>query len=182
MNRYLEVQAQGLLEWLGSPPHSPAQKVFAGLLRLPHSAPLVPARLADQFGLALPDFSRALFELNRSKSLQVTEQPSDHASDFLYDFALLRTDLQSLAEGTPELMLASVDGLCLAQAGLSEEDCLREAARCHEGPGAGFPLVAPLHLGTSVLRLCSRTGIDAASPSLLRLARRLIGLSANPNA
>lgn len=176
MNRYLDVQAQGVLEWLGSPPVSPAQKVFVGLLRLPHSAPLVPARLAEQFGLALPDFSRALFELNRRKSLLVTEKVCDHSGDFHYDFTLLCADLRGLATGSPELLLASADGLCVAQQGLSEDDCTAQAARCHQGHGNGFALVAPLHLGTTVLRLCSRVAIDGASPALLRLARRLASL------
>ena len=176
MNRYLEVQAQGLLEWLGSPPDAPAQKVYSGLLHMQHSATLAPARLAHQFGLELPEFSRALFELNRRQSLQVTEHACDHTSDFHYDFALLCEDLRSLAAGTPQLMLASADGLCLSRQGLSDEDCLNEAACCHQGPGAGFALVAPLHLGATVLRLCSRASIDAASPALLRLVRRLISL------
>lgn len=182
MNRYLDVQAQGVLEWLGSPPDSPAQKVFAGLLRLPHSAPLLPARLAEQFGLDLQEFSRALFELNRRQSLQVTEQPSDYRSDFHYDFSLLCDDLRSLAQGEPQIMLASADGLCLAQQGLAEEACLRQAARCHEGPDAELALVAPLHLGSTMLRLCSRTTINMASPALLRLARRLISLPVCSNA
>jgi len=176
VSRYLEVQAQGLLAWLGSPPDTPAQKVFTGLLRLPHSVALVPARLADQFGLELPELSRALFELNRRQSLLVTDRAYDHGGDFRYDFALLCEDLRSLAVGTPQLMLASADGLCLARQGLSEEDCLQAAAHCHDGPDAGFSLMAPLHLGATVLRLFSRAGIDAASPALLRLVRRLISL------
>ncbi|KRI01028.1 hypothetical protein [Curvibacter sp. PAE-UM] len=176
MSRYLEVQAQGLLEWLGRPPTSPAQKVFSGLLRLPHSVALIPARLADQFGLELPDLSRALFELNRRQSLLVTDRACDHAGDFRYEFDLICEDLRSLAPGSPELMLAGTDGLCLAQQGLSEDTCLHQAARCHDGADAGFALVAPLHLGATVLHLCSRTRIDADSPALLRLVRRLVSL------
>ncbi len=176
MNRYLEVQAQGLLEWLGGPPISPAQKVFSGLLRLPHSVALVPARLADQFGLELPDLSRALFELNRRQSLLVTERAYDHGGDFRYEFDLICEDLHSLAQGSPQLMLAGPDGLCLAQQGLPADICLHQAARSHDGADAGFAFVAPLHLGATVLRLCSRTRIDADSPALLRLVRRLISL------
>ena len=177
MIRYLDVQAPGVLEWLGRQPDSPAQKVFAGLLRLPHSAPLLPARLAEQFGLDLPDFSRALFELNRHQSLRVTEHPSTYRSDFHYDFPLLCEDLRCLATGKPQIMLATPDGLCLAHQGLAEHDCMRWAARCHEGPDAEIPHVVPLYFGSTLLRLCSSTTINMTSPALLRLARRLISLA-----
>lgn len=176
MTRYLDIQARGVGQWLSSPPAAPAQRVFWGLLQMPRSAPLVPAELADRFGLDVADFSRALFELNRGHALQVTEQARDHAEHFVYDFDLLCADLRHLGSDTPQLMLASADGLCLAQLGLPEEICLQQAARCQHGASKEFPSVMPLHLGERVLHLCSPGTIDATNAALLRLARRLVGL------
>lgn len=176
MTRYLEIQARGLAQWLSEPAASPAQRVFWGLLQMPRSAPLRPAELADRFGLDVADFSRALFELNRGHALQVTEQAHDHAGHFVYDFELLCADLRQLAADTKPLMLANGDGLCLAQQGLSEDVCLRQAALCHHGASKEFPCVLALHLGECVLHLCSPATIDATNTALLRLARRLIGL------
>lgn len=178
MTRYLEIQAQGVLACLGQPPVTPAQRVFSGLLQLPRSAPLVAAELAARFGLELEDFSRALFELNRSRSLRVTDDARDHAAQFQPGIALLHEDLCALGASRPELLLATDDGLCLAQQGLPEELCLRQAALCHRGPSAEFPWVFPLHLGSRVIHLCSRHDIDTASAALLGLARRLVGLQA----
>lgn len=176
MSRYLEVQAQGVLEWLCRPPDFAAQKIFVGLLRMPHSVPLVPATLAAQFGLELREFSRALFELSRRSSLQVINQPRDHSAQSRFDFDLLREDLLALAPDTSKLMVATVDGLCLAQHGLEEEVCIRQAALCHQGPNPQFPCVIPLHLGARVVRLCSTGKINTSSEAFLRLARRLISL------
>lgn len=176
MNRYLEIRAPGIVDWLSRPPDSPAQQVFWGLLQLPCSVPLVPAQLAERFGMNLPDLSRALFELNRRNSLLVTHEAVDHAPEFDHDFALLCEDLRSLAEETPRLMLATADGLCLAQHGLPKEVCTQQAAICHQGPNQEFPCVIPLHLGSRTVRLCSPQPIPASSAALLRLARRLIGL------
>lgn len=175
MSRYLDLQAPGLAQWLGRAPTSPAQRVYLGLLQLPRSAPLAPARLAERFGLDLPDFSRALFELNRSNSVQVRETQEDHGTDFAADHALLCTDLGRLAGPAPAL-LAGDDGLCLAQQGLSEAACTEQAARCHQGPSREFPCVLPLYLGARPVHLCSPHPIDTTSAALLRLARRLIGL------
>lgn len=178
MTRYLEVQVQGVLAWLGQPPTAPAQRVFSGLLHLPRSAPLEAATLARQFGLGLEDFSRALFELNRTRSLRVTEEASDHAAQFQADLALLLEDLRELGADRPGLMLATADGLCLAQQGLSDEVCSRQAALCHRGPNPEFPCLVPLHVGDRPIHLCSTHEIDASSAALLRLTRRLIGLQA----
>lgn len=178
MTRYLELQVQGVLAWLDQPPTSPAQRVFSGLLHLPRSAPLVAATLAEQFGLGLEDFSRALFELNRSRSLRVTEQAYDHSAQFRADFALLCEDLRELGADQPGLLLATADGLCLAQHGLTEECCIRQAALCHRGPSQEFPCMIPLHVGGHTIHLCSTQDIDPSSAALLRLTRRLIGLHA----
>ncbi len=177
MSRYLALQAQGLAQWLGRPPTSPVQRVYLGLLHLPRSAPLAPARLAERFGLELPDFSRALFELNRSASLQVCETEEDHSAEYAADHALLCAELGRLAGPAPAL-LAGNDGLCLAQQGLTEAAGTEEAARCHQGPSRDFPCVMPLYLdlGGRPIHLCSPQPIDATSTALLRLARRLIGL------
>jgi hypothetical protein len=178
VTRYLEIQVQGVLAWLGPPSSSPAQRVFSGLLRLPRSAPLVAATLAEQFGMDLEDFSRALFELNRSRSLRVSDEAHDHSAQFHADFALLLEDLRDLGADRPELMLATTDGLCLARQGLSDEICLRQAAICHRGPSPEFPCVIPLHVSSRTIHLCSTQDIDASSDALLRLTRRLIGLQA----
>lgn len=178
MTRYLELQEQGVPAWLDQPPTSPAQRVFSGLLHLRRSAPLVAATLAEQFGMGLEDFSRALFELNRSRSLRVTDEAHDHSAQFDADFALLCEDLRELGADQPGLMLATADGLCLAQHGLSEERCSRQAALCHRGPSPEFPCVMPLHVSGRTIRLCSTRDIDPSSAALLRLARRLIGLHA----
>lgn len=178
MTRYLEIQVQGVLAWLGQPSTSPAQRVFSGLLHLPRSAPLVAATLAEQFGMDLEDFSRALFELNRSRSLRVTEEAHDHSAQFHADFALLHEDLRELGADGPQLMLATADGLCLAQQGLAADICSRQAALCHRGPSQAFPCMIPLHVGSRTIHLCSTQAIDASSAALLRLTRRLIGLQA----
>lgn len=178
MTRYLEIQTQGVLAWLGEPPVAPAQRVFSGLLHLPRSAPLVAAQLAEQFGMDLQEFSRALFELNRRQSLRVTEQALDHTAQFHFDFALLCEDLRELGADQPGLLLATADGLCLAQQGLPEEVCIRQAALCHRGPSQEFPRVIPLHVGNRTVYLCSAQDIDPSSAALLRLTRRLIGLQA----
>lgn len=177
MSRYLDIRAQGVAQWLTTAPGSPAQRLFWGLLQLPASAPLVPAELAHRFGLAVPECSRALFELNRGNGLQVQDQARDHTRDFVYDHALLCEDLRQLGGDTPQLMLAGADGLCLAQQGLPEEVCHDQAAICHEGPSKAFPCVIPLHLGELVVHLCSPQAIDTAHASLLRLVRRLMGLA-----
>lgn len=176
VTRYLELQARGAAQWLSSPPVSSAQKVVWGLLQMPHAAPLVPAELASRFDLEVAEFSRALFELNRSQALQVIEQAQDHAEHFVYDFELLRADLRLLGTGTPQLMLASADGLCLAQHGLPEDVCMRQAVLCHHGASQEFPSVLPLYLGERAVHLCSPGAIDASNSALLRLARRMIGL------
>ena len=176
MNRYLDIQAQGVVDWLCSPPESPAQKVFAGLLRLSDSAVLVPAQLAEQFGLNLQDFSRALFELNRRQSVQVIPEPQNHADELRADFALLCADLGDLAAQAQPLLLASNDGLCLAQQGLAEEACIKQAAECHRGENPQFPHVLPLHLSSGLFRLCSPAPIRTSHAALLRLARRLSSL------
>lgn len=175
MSRYLHLQAAGLLTWLAQPPLSPAQRVLAGLLALPHSAELVPARLAVAFGLDLPAFARALFELNRSRSLQVAGEVCDHREEFRPDHTRLCQDLQQLAPQAA-VLLADDAGLCLAQHGVSPADCSRQAALCHRGPSADFPFVMPLHLGPRRVYLCARTPVDVSGVALLRLARRLIGL------
>lgn len=164
------------MEWLSRPLDSPAQKVFSGLLQLPSSPLLVPAQLAERFGMSVQEFSRALFELNRRNSLLVTQESHDNAADFRYDHALLCADLGVLVADRPQLLLATAEGLCLAQQGLHEEICIHQAALCHQGPSKEFPYVMALHLGSSVVRLCSPQKIDASSSALLRLARRLIGL------
>ncbi|MEK9951255.1 MAG: hypothetical protein VW687_03705 [Curvibacter sp.] len=174
MSRYLDIHAQGLTQWLGAAPASPAQRVYWGLLQMPASAPLVPAELAERFGLAVPEFSRALFELNRGKGLQVQTQVHDHTQEFVYDHALLCEDLRELGGPTPQLMLAGADGLCLAQQGLPEEVCSHQAAVCHAGPSPAFPCVIPLHLGERVVHLCSPQVLDTACAPLLRLVRRLL--------
>ncbi len=175
MSRYLHLQAPGLAQWLGQPPRSPTQRVLAGLLAMPLSAELVPARLARGFGLDLTAFSRALFELNRSRSLQVSMQAQDHTAEFTGDHARLCQDLAQL-EPQSAVLLAGDDGLCLAQQGLPEEVCIHQAALCHLGPSREFPCVMPLHLGARVVHLCSPAPIDMTGAALLRLARRLIGL------
>lgn len=143
---------------------------------MPHSAPLVPAQLAERFGLSVPEFSRALFELNRCKSLYVTQEAYDHTAQFHHDVVLLCEDLRALAMDGQQLLLASADGLCLAGLGLSEKVCTHQAAVCHQGSSQDFPYVIPLHLGTHIVRLCSAEKIDGANAALLRLARRMIGL------
>lgn len=175
MNRYLDIQSQGIPRWLASPPTSPAQRVFWGLLQMASSAPLVPAELARRFGLTVPELSRALFELNRANSLRVHEQAQDHEQDFIYDFALLCEDLRELGGDEAKIMLASDDGLCLAQAGLPEEVCNHQAAVCPAGPNNEFPCVVPIHLGRSVVHLCAHRAILTAGAPLLRLVRRLLG-------
>lgn len=176
MTRYLQVQAQGIPRWLGQPATTPAQRVFWGLLQMPGDVALVPAELAARWGLALADFSRALFELNRDHALRVSAEAHSHADQFSYDFALLREDLRQLGGENPQLLLAGADGLCLAQQGLPDEVCTYQAAVSHAGSSREFPCVVPLHLGAAVVRLCSPHAIDTANAALLRLVRRLIGL------
>lgn len=176
--RYLDVQANGILAWLGSPLQSPAQRVYAALLRQRCSPALVPARLAEQLGVEGEALPRALFELNRAGSIQVCTEVRDYEHDFHCDHALLCEDLRDLgAHEMPQLLLACDDGLCLAQQGLTEEVCINQAAVCYRGPNRQFPHVQPIYLDSQPVRLCSIAPLRSASPALLRLARRLIGMS-----
>lgn len=166
------------MAWLGRPLHSPAQRVYAALLRQRRSPALVPARLAEQLGLEGEELARTLFELNRAGSIQVCTEVRDHEHDFHYDHALLCEDLRDVgAHEVPQLLLAGDDGLCLAQQGLTEEVCITQAAVCYRGPNRLFPHVLPIHLDFRPVRLCSSAPLRSAPPSLLRLARRLIGMS-----
>lgn len=177
MTRYLDVQASGIPAWLNRPLLSPAQTVYAALLRQRRSPAVAPARLAEPLGLTEDELSRALFELNRAGSIQVCTEVRDHERDFHYDHALLRADLRELAaHGMPQLLLAGEDGLCLAQHGLSEAVCIEQAAVCSRRPSRQFPHVLPIYLDRRPLRLCSITPLRGAPLALLRLVRRLLAL------
>jgi len=177
VSRYLDIQAQGVVEWLTRPATSAEQLVFAGLAQVPHSVPLETAVLAKRFGLEIQDFARVLFELNRRKSIVLTQEEQDHSVQFDFDFAALSADLNALSCGQPQLMLVTSEGLCIAQQGLSDEECTRHAADCQGLPESGWPVVMPLHLGQESLWLCSKTPIDTSGDALLRLVRRFLGLA-----
>lgn len=190
MGRYLQPRPAGVLAWLCVKPPSPERRLFEHLLGAADAVALDVPALARALSLPARTVARALFALNRHSSVAVQDSaeplaaaasPAMHPAAGL-GLAALAQDMAGIAQPQGQIMLASDDGFCIAQAGLSAPQAQRLAAQLPLGDGAAPNFHAALCFGDRTLHFYASPAIDLAHPLMLRLGARLLRACQRPGA
>lgn len=182
MTRYLRARPGGVLTWLSVRSPSPERRLFEHLLDASDRVELNVPALAASLCLPARAIARALFALNRHSSIAVQDAAAPlaaAASPVLHragrpGLAGLEQDLMEIAQAHGEMLLASEDGFCIAQAGLSPEGAQRLAARLPLGGELATSSRTALCFGDRTLHFYASSGIDLKHPLMLRLGARLL--------
>ena len=182
MSRYLQAQPDGVLVWLSVRPPSLERRLFEHLLAAPQTLELNVPALAAALGHPVPSVARALFVLNRHASIAVQDgvAPLSAAASpamrggMHQGISGLDQDLTDICCEQGEIMLASDDGFCIAQAGLSPERAQWLAAQLPSGDGLTQSFRAVLCFGGRTLHFYASPGINLKHPLMLRMGVHLL--------
>ena len=182
MARYLQARPAGVLAWLCVKLPSPERRLFEHLLGAPDAVAFDVPALARALGLPARAVAHALFALNRHSSVAVEDSaeplaaaasPAMHSAAGL-GMAALAQDMAQIAQPHGQIMLASSDGFCIAQAGLSAPQAQRLAAQLCRGDSSVPDFHEALCFGDRTLHFYASAGVDLAHPLMLRLGARLL--------
>lgn len=181
MSRYLLPRPGGVLTWLSVRPPSLERRLFEHLLGAPAAVELNVQALASALCHPVQAIARALFALNRQASIEVQDGAASlpAASPALraglrQGIAGLAQDLIDISGGRGEIMLASDDGFCIAQAGLSAQRAQALAAHLPRDDGSAMPFRMQLCFADRTLYFCASSRIDLKHPVMLRLGADLV--------
>ena len=174
MSRYLHARPRGVLVWLAVSPLSLERQLFEHLLGARDAVALNVPALAVALGHPVQAIARALFALNRHASIAVRDAAASVTAVAPGGLASLPQDMVDIAGQRGEIMLASADGFCIAQAGLPSERAEAVAAQLSLGIWPVMSFRAALQVGGRVLNFCASSEIDLAHPAMLRLGAHLV--------
>ena len=182
MSRYLLPRPGGVLTWLSVRPPSLERRLFEHLLGAPAAVELNVQALASALCHPVQAIARALFALNRQASIEVQDGAAPlcaAASPALraglrQGIAGLAQDLIDISGGCGEIMLASDDGFCIAQAGLSAQRAQALAAHLPWDDGSAMNFRMQLCFADRTLYFCASSRIDLKHPVMLRLGADLV--------
>ncbi|MFZ3139956.1 hypothetical protein [Polaromonas sp.] len=181
MSRYLLPRPGGVLTWLSVRPPSLERRLFEHLLGAPAAVELNVQALASALRHPVQAIARALFALNRQASIEVQDGAASlpAASPALraglrQGIAGLAQDLIDISGGCGEIMLASDDGFCIAQAGLSAQQAQALAAHLPWDDGSVMHFRMQLCFADRTLYFCASSRIDLKHPVMLRLGAHLV--------
>ena len=182
MSRYLRARPDGVLDWLSVKPASLERRLFEYLLAAYDDVELNVPALAAALTHSSQSIARALFVLNRHSSIDVKESSSPspdlaHAAKSQKTprgIANLEQDLIDIAQTQGEILLASDDGFCIAQTGMSPEQAQLLAAHLPSDKYPTMSFQARLHFGENTLHFGASPGIDLKHPAMLKLGAHLL--------
>lgn len=180
--RFLRPKSAGVMRWLTQPVcerrEANERQVFEQILFGPDRQSVDTAKLAQATGLDAKQVAKALFSLNRERSIAV-DVGTGYADSASRNWSALILQMSAMAQRLikKSMVLADPEGLCIASVGTLDEMSQTIAARCREqNDGDDLHRVA-LHICGLTFTLSTFVPVSEQDPEWVPIVRSLHNLS-----